>query len=456
MQYHNLLFKHADEYCKDYECPSSFTYWALLEATSVINEGRSCFYFGNNRIPLNLFVILCGSPRLKARQAVSLTRHILDGMDYNGYLPDNLGMRKTFGLHFAMLAANSTDWMEDALDNLDSYMPSMNKKELKSKRDINAFFGNDSSSSITIGGDEGTTSSVSAHAKAYIGDDFVAFAYTNQHDFFSYLQALWHCRNYKMTTGRGPILLENPYLNIFSCMSQVGLMDCFPDSYMGMNCLSHFIIVLEEEPKAKNPYPIKPPIQTFLAIQKQLSWVKDCEEELVITADAKLYGASLYQNPKSVLEDDSRLQQYSELRHTHLHRVAANLALYENRTIITKEDIEDAHNLLSLAEAKLSDALGEFGNTKIAAGRQKCIDLLRREDCMKKSTYRARCASFLYNKDFELFLTDMLVQKKILETWNPEQNDYILAYNPNYRQKTKTNIIIGKEKPEQMEDNSNE
>lgn len=447
MAYHNLLFSHINDYCKDYECPSSFTYWALLEATSVINGGKSCFFFGNNRVPLNLYVILCGSPRLKARQAVSLTRNILDGMEFDGYLPDNLGMRKTFGLHFAMLAANSSDWMEDALNNLDDYLPTPDKKKKKSAKDIDAFFGSPSSSLATTD-DIGMVSEGSIHAKAYIGDDLVAFAYTNQHDFFSYLQALWHCRNYKMTTGHGQVLLENPYLNIFSCMTQVGLMDCFPDSYMGMNCLSHFIIVLEDEPRAKNPYPIKPPIQTFIAIQKQLNWVADCAEELVINADAKMYGAQLYQNSRPAIDDDSRLQLYAELRHTHLHRIAANLALYENRTVITKEDLEDANTLLEQAEAKMSDALGEFGNTKIAAGRQKCIDLLRREDCMKKSAYRARCASFLYNKDFELFLTDMIVQKKILETWSPEQNDYILAYNPNYRQKTRQNIIIGGEKDE--------
>ena len=111
------------------------------------------------------------------------------------------------------------------------------------------------------------------------------------------------------------------------------------------------------------------------------------------------------------------------------------MALYENRNIISGNDIHDANALLSEAESRLGDALGEFGNSKISAGRQKCMDLLKREEIMKKSLYRARCASFLYSKDFEIFLTDMIVQKKIIEEWNAASNDYNVIYNPNWRKK---------------------
>lgn len=444
MQYHNLLFKHADAFCKDFECPASFTYLALLQATSIINKGNSYLYLGNEKIPLNLFIILCGNPSLKAHQAVNFTRFILEGLNYNDYLPDNLGQRKVLGLQLAMLSSSALDGFDDPLAMVDQLVPAPTiSKEKKNTQDINAFFGNTTKSTpdnltISYSNDD----SNECHAKAYVGDDFVAFAYTNQHDFFSYLQAMWKCKNYKLSAGHGPITLTNPYLNIFSCMTQVGLMDCFPDNYIGICSLSHFLIALEERPKNKNPYPSKSPMDIYMAIIKQLEWVQDNAEELLITPEAKLVGATYYKAQRQTLEDDSRLQQYMELRHMHLHRIAANLALYENRIKITENDIEDANSLLEQIESKLSDALGEFGNSKIATGRQKCIDLIRREECMKKSLYRARCASFLYSKDFEIFLTDMIVQKKILETWSPEQNDYVLAYNPNYRQKIKQVVVL--------------
>ena len=446
MTYHNLLFKHADAFCKDFECPASFTYLALLEATSIINQGRNYMYLGNEKIPLNLFIILCGNPNLKAHQAVNFTRFILEGLNYNNYLPDNLGQRKVLGLQLAMLSNSSTDGIDDPLAMLDNdVIPFVSSKSSKNARDIDSFFGSTGKQAkgdgLTIRYDSNSDSD-SVHSKAYVGDDFVAFAYTNQHDFFSYLQAMWKCKNYKLSAGHGPITLNNPYLNIFSCMTQVGLMDCFPDNYIGICSLAHFLIALEERPKNKNPYPSKSPMNVYMDILKQLEWVQESAEELVITAEAKLLGATYYKDQHQTLDDDSRLQQYSELRHIHMHRIAANLALYENRIRITEHDIEDANSLLERIESKLSDALGEFGNSKIATGRQKCIDLLRREEVMKKSLYRARCASFLYSKDFEIFLTDMIVQKKILETWSPEHNDYVLAYNPNYRQKSRQVVVL--------------
>lgn len=431
--FHNKLFQDAEAFCVRYECPLSFSYWALLQCVSTLSAGKNTLVIGSERVPLNLFVILCGNPSVRATQALHMVRTFLDDIGYESYLPDNLGLRKTSGLLVAMMRKSGnvdaiTD--EDLEDVSNTFGASGGKR--KDAKDCAAFFGDTGGSSGRIVGDADRAPTI--QAKAYISNDFVSFCSGAQSDFYGLLQALWEGRKYSMSSPKGILKVTNPYLNIFTNMTQVGLMDTFPDTYVGLNALSHFIVVFEEKARCRCPYPGEMVTEAYRSIAQHLISAQDLGASVRISAEAQILGQELYDAVGS-FEEDSRLYAYGELRQTHLHRVAACLALYEGRLVVSRDDMQDANELLCMAEAKLSDALGEFGNSKISAGRQKCLDLLRREEVMRKSVYRARCASFLYTKDFEIFLTDMLVQKKIVEDWNSAVNDYMVAYNPNWRKK---------------------
>ena len=427
--FHNALFKDAEAFCERYECPLSFSYWALLQCVSTIAAGKTRLVIGSDTVPLNLFVILCGNPSVRAAQALRMARTFLDDIGYENYLPDNLGLRKTSGLLVAMMRkSGNVDAITD--DDLADVSETLGNGKRKDAKDCAAFFGD--GGAVQVSGNADRAPAV--QAKAYVSNDFVSFCSGAQSDFYGLLQAMWEGRKYSLSSAKGLLRVDNPYLNIFTNMTQVGLMDTFPDTYVGLNALAHFIVVFEEKPRRRCPYPGEMVASAYRSIAPRLLALQDINASVRIADAAQVVGEELY-DTANTFEDDSRLYAYGELRQTHLHRVAACLALYENRIAVTAEDMRDANELLSMAEARLSDALGEFGNSKISAGRQKCLDLLRREEVMRKSIYRARCASFLYTKDFEIFLTDMLVQKKIVEEWNNNVNDYMVAYNPNWRKK---------------------
>lgn len=429
MTYNNKLFADADAYCKHYECPKSFTYWALIQATSILAAGQSRLIIGSEDIPLNLFTVLCGSPGVKANQAIKLCHNMLEDSQYEHFLPDNLGLRKTSGLLVAMLRKQSSDAIEE--DDVNNVEFLANTKASKTARDCAAFFGE--SSPAGSQSFSGSSSALDIKAKAYISNDFVSFCSGAQADFYGLLTAMWEGRSYSLSSPKGMLKLDHPYMNIFTSMTQLGLMDSFPDTYVGLNALASFIVVFEEKPRQRCPYAGQIDQRSFIAITQALAFVRDNPLTLSMSAGALEAGKEFYEQP--ALEEDTRLLTYAGLRHNQLHRVAACLALYENRNVISAEDVRDANALLADAEAHLGDALGEFGNSKISAGRQKCLELLKREEIMRKSVYRARCASFLYSKDFEIFLTDMMVQKKIIEEWNAGANDYNVIYNPNWRKK---------------------
>lgn len=432
LMFYNALFKDAEAFCERYECPLSFSYWALLQCVSTIVGGKVRLSIGSESVPLNLYVILCGNPAVRAGQALRMSHTFLDDIGYENYLPDNLGLRKTSGLLVAMMRkSGNTDSITD--DDLVDVSEALNVTTGKRKdaKDCAAFFG-DKTTSVSSGNSDSLVPAL--QAKAYVSNDFVSFCSGAQSDFYGLLQAMWEGRKYSLSSPKGLLRVDNPYLNIFTHMTQVGLMDTFPDTYVGLNALAHFIVVFEEKARCRCPYPGMINSEAYRKIAQHLMAVQDINVSVRISSAAQVLGEKLY-NTAGTFEEDSRLYAYGELRQTHLHRVAACLALYENRIFVSEQDMLDANEILSMAEARLSDALGEFGNSKISAGRQKCLDLLRREEVMRKSVYRARCASFLYTKDFEIFLTDMLVQKKIVEEWNNGVNDYMVAYNPNWRKK---------------------
>lgn len=444
--YNNKLFSDADIFCADFECPKTFTYWAFIQAVSIANGKRVQIEIGSEQIPLNLFVILCGLPSVKGKQAIKLCRELLDSIDFDNYLPDNLGQRRTQGLVAAMMRNGSSNSIDDEMlasaKVTEGFAFGKGGRPKTQVKDYDALFNSQfgqPSVPASPAGFGAYDNFSDVRNKAYVSEDFVSFCSGTQQDFYGLLGALWRCENYTYTASTHTFKLENPYLNIFTSMTQIGLMDTFPDTYIGINTMATFIVVLEEEPQKKCPYPKARDMRKYCEVQQHLQFAMDKDSSLSLSDEALAFGSSIYS--ETALDSDTRFLNYLELRHTHLHKVAACLALYEGRTVISKQDLEDANTLLSEAESHLPDALGEFGNTKISQGRQKCLDLIRREEVMRKSMYRARCASFLFSKDFEMFLTDMMVQKKLIEEWNEQVNDYMIMYNPNYKRDAKAKKV---------------
>ncbi len=94
-----------------------------------------------------------------------------------------------------------------------------------------------------------------------------------------------------------------------------------------------------------------------------------------LTADAERLLDILYETELKI--QDNRFIYYSERRSTHLTKIAMALAIAEQRLVIEQFDVEEAHRILTAAEVRMPDALGEYGLSPVAVARQKMLEYLR-------------------------------------------------------------------------------
>ena len=460
-EYYNRLISDTLDLCEDFECPQSFQLFAMLGTVSALLGKRNYLRIGTEQIRANLGLLFCAPPAVKRAPAINLIHSLLDGVGYNKVLPDNLGNAKTSGLVMAMLRPvqeDMPDFVDDDSDTADMgfmslpSLPSVSPQFISTMPSTVSPSGRDTAGGLLTGGQRGkqalTLSALSAvldkqgsdltnaakarlsgkpvHSAAVLSDnmdttcertictnDLVSLLNGAPADTYALLSTLWDGTTYRMKHRKNLLEVIDPCLTFLASLTPVGLMDTFPETAVGTSFLSRCIIIYDDHNAKSCPYPKGYNPLALMRVNSALANANTLSQEFTMTPDAQKVGATLYST--DCLIDDSRFFGYWDLRHTHLHKLAMCLAAYEGRTTITANDITDAHRLLSTVEDRMIEGIGEYGNTKIAVGRQKCLDILRSACCMEKEKFRARCSSYLFTKDIDMFISDMIVQGKFIQ-----------------------------------------
>ncbi len=450
-EYYNTLIPDTLTLCEDFECPQSFQLFAMLGAVSALLGKRNYLRIGTEQIRANLGLLFCAPPAVKRAPAINLIHSLLDGVGYNKVLPDNLGNAKTSGLVMAMLRPvqeDMPDFVDEDSDTADlgfmsAPLPAIPTIPTSTR---------DTAGGLLTGGQRGkqalTLSALSAvldkqgsdltnaakarlsgkpvHSAAVLSDnmdttcertictnDLVSLLNGAPADTYALLSTLWDGTTYRMKHRKNLLEVIDPCLTFLASLTPVGLMDTFPETAVGSSFLSRCIIIYDDHNAKSCPYPKGYNPLALMRVNSALANANTLSQEFTMTPEAQKVGTTLYST--DCLIDDSRFFGYWDLRHTHLHKLAMCLAAYEGRTAITANDITDAHRLLSAVEDRMVEGIGEYGNTKIAVGRQKCLDILRSACCMEKEKFRARCSSYLFTKDIDMFISDMIVQGKFIQ-----------------------------------------
>lgn len=433
-EYYNRLFKDTQSLCRDYECPQVFQIFAMLGAVSSLLGKRNFLRIGAEQIKANLGILFCAPPYVKRAAAVNLTRLMLDMAEYHKILPDHLGQSKTVGLVHAMLKPivdEDEEFLNDDTAIFDTTpaatrdtMGGMLTSGKRGKQVMSLEALSLAMESITADSfnkrKSGLSESFSFDDNADVPcercictNDTVSLLNGAHADTFALLATLWDGTTYRMKHRKQLLEVIDPFLTIVASMTPVGLMDTFPEGSVGSNLLSRCIIVYSDKNAKSCPYPREYDQMTLMGIVSKLNSIAKSSREFTLSAEARKQGEQLYS--MECLIDDSRFLGYWDLRHIHLHKLAMCLCAYEGRNVISDKDIIDAHRLLTAAEDRMVEGIGEYGNTKIAVGRQKCLDILRSALCMEKEKYRARCSSYLFTKDIDMFISDMIVQGKFIQ-----------------------------------------
>ena len=340
------LFDAYFKYVEDTESPIIFHRWSLLTALGA-QLGRSYYLpFGDFRIFPNMYVMLIGEPGTRKSSAVKLARKAVASAGYSKFAFDKTSKEK-----FLMdLAGEGEVGVPHTVDTLV----------------MDTLFG------AGIGGEPKEV--------FVVADEFNDFAGTGNLEFFSLLGSLWDWDDEQRPfeqrfKNSKSIQIYQPTVSILGGNTHAGFAACFPPTTIGQGFLSRILLVFSEASGVKIPFPSRPSdevrqnlIDCFERIRANVTG------ESTLTTQAKGMLDTLYRTYKGI--DDLRFQHYSNRRFTHLLKMCLLCSAARASIEICAEDVVMANTILSFAEHKMPQALGEFGKAKDADVSAKIIAVL--------------------------------------------------------------------------------
>ena len=346
-----FLHKHL-EYVAETEAPKLFHAWAAIGCVAAC-LGRHLYYdTGIGKMFGNQYILLVGPPGTRKNTAISFATRIIREATGIRWAPDDTGGQRQ-GLIKSMLS-NEYDASEDvaqAAAMLD--IAEIMKAELNIGRmdDRHVLF---------------------AEAR-----EFGSFVGQNNLDLTRFLIRMWDGDDFEYQLKNTKDKLKDPLLTLLGGTTPDEISMLLPQQAIGQGFMSRIILVY-----APHKERIVPPSRMRLN-ETHMEYLRrtyariwyEMAGAMRPTPEAALFEDMLYGQDHRI--NDMRFIFYTERRGTHLRKLAMALAAARGSMDITIDDIKDAHILLSTAEKRMPDALGEYGMSPLAICRQKIIEYLR-------------------------------------------------------------------------------
>jgi len=340
------LFDTYFQYVKDTEAPLIFHRWSLLAALGAWLGRQYYLPFGESRIFPNMYVKLIGNPGTRKSSAIKLARRVISNAGYSTFAGDRTSKEK----FLLDLAGESDDGKSATVDSLV----------------MENIFG------------KGVTGS--AREVFVVADEFNDFIGTGNLDFISMLGSLWDWddenrpfeQRFKNSKS---IEIFQPTISILGGNTHVGLANAFPAQAIGQGFLSRLLMIYSEPSGVKITFPKRPSDEVRNALSEALMAIRGTVVgEATLEKQAESALDVLYRRFEGL--DDMRFQHYSTRRFTHLLKICMLCAAARYSTAISLDDVIMANTILSFAEHRMPQALGEFGKSKNADVADKIIAFL--------------------------------------------------------------------------------
>jgi hypothetical protein len=190
-------------------------------------------------------------------------------------------------------------------------------------------------------------------------------------DMVDMLVNLWDGKSFeKKTKMSGDDAVVNPWLNIVACTTPEWIAGSFPEYMIGGGFTSRCVFVYAEQKEQYVAYP-RVHVPAHMAEQEaelvhDLEWIstKLCGEYL-LDASAIEWGTAWYKHhyeKDSKHLDPSRYGGYVARKQTHIHKLAMILAAsVRDELIITKEDLQAAHDMVTTLESQMPKVFDKIG-----------------------------------------------------------------------------------------------
>lgn len=222
----------------------------------------------------------------------------------------------------------------------------------------------------------------------------------------------------KVTKTSGTDGVESPWINMIGCTTPHWIADNMPPATVGGGFTSRCVFVYAERKENFVTYGDEAVHSDYDEGKKRL--IHDLEYislnlcgEYKLEPDARAWGKVWYEELWTAQASSTSaeiLDGYIARKQTHLHKLAMILAASQrDRLIITKDDLELAHTMLTETEKDLLKVFSRIGKTDEALHAEQLITMIRRRKAMPYTEAYATIHNHFPNfSDFEGIVAGML------------------------------------------------
>lgn len=328
-------------YCEDTECPLIYHRWCAIGGIAALLERQFYVEHGHSNIYPNFYTMLIGSPGTRKGTGIKIINKLLRLQGYDKFASSRTSKEKFLADlcagGFASAVPSGGTNADDAWEELE-----------------------------VMGA--GRISSVEERCCVFISsDEFTDFIGAGNIEFISLLTNLWDCLPYyshRIKTAKS-VYVNEPTINILSGNTPTGFATAFPPEIIGQGMLSRLLLIYGETTGRKIPFPLAPSEGETRKLVDALERIKQTVFGIgTFEESATRVLGEIYTSWREL--DDSRLKSYSTRRFTHLLKLCLICAAAHYTTRISKDIVVLANSILSFAESRMSNALGEFGKSKNA------------------------------------------------------------------------------------------
>ncbi len=167
----------------------------------------------------------------------------------------------------------------------------------------------------------------------------------------------------KETKTAGVDIIPRPCLNLWAATTPSDLHDIFPEKTTGMGFSPRSIIIHQDDPREKNPWPFMDPMMEQQLLE-DLQAIRTLTGEFTIDPVAREWWNEWYKSKKSP-ETENTIGAYHARLHDHALKLSMILAVSKREQVrIEKMEMMEAVNTLEEVEPFIQAAYSEIGRTK--------------------------------------------------------------------------------------------
>ena len=396
---HNEALRAWLHLVRETETPPLFHAWSLVSAASACLTRRCWFNLGAIKVMPNQYVLLVGPPGVRKSTAISLVRDLVSEVDGIRFAPNSTAGRLQ-GLLAAFKGRHKSD---EVTDEVTAVMETVGKID----------FGADEAHEESLG----STHVLNRHALYVAEGEFTTFSGMKMDEFINFLGDMWDksgADEFEYSLKREVIRIGLPCMNIIGGITPMHITSYLPPQAIGQGFTSRVIMVYEDEAKS-NAWPEPLDENGMAGFKKIMRYIFEAMEgPFQIEPGVKARVIELYAYRPAL--EDARFIHYTQRRQAHMLKVAMALAALRLSMTVSVEDIEDAHALLVLAEARMPESLGDYGLSPVALAQTRIKEYLR--NCVEpisQSRLLMACGSDVAKADFGRALLALVETNSLIE-----------------------------------------